>query len=108
VHDEQGELRSSGTKVRWKDGQAPAADSRSFFAVFFGEEHGDAELAEALKEEIWPNPMPFFLGEFKRGEESLSKRSSESALSAKAAPHPPAPLAAAAAAAAAPRPATEP
>jgi template-activating factor I len=75
-YDKDGNLTVVPTPIDWKDGKdltkkPPAKDSKgkrqredeseSFF-TWFSPEDQDLELAEIIKEELWPNPGKFFLG----------------------------------------------
>jgi len=64
--------RMASSKVEWKDGQDLTnrdEDNQGFFSMWFHSQapqdevnSEDVEVAEIIKEEVWPNPMTFFLG----------------------------------------------
>jgi len=75
-YDKDGELKVIPTNIEWKEGKdltkrPPAKDtkgkrqrddeSESFF-TWFSPEDQDLELAEIIKEDLWPNPGKYYLG----------------------------------------------
>jgi len=75
-YDKEGNLTVIPTKIEWKDGKdltkkAQSKDtkgkrsrdeeSESFF-TWFNPDDQDLELAEIIKEELWPNPAKYYLG----------------------------------------------
>jgi len=75
-YDKDGVLTVIPTNIDWKDGKdltkkPPAKDnkgkrsrddeSESFF-TWFSPEDQDLELAEIIKEDLWPNPAKYYLG----------------------------------------------
>jgi len=78
-YDKDGNLTVIPTPIEWKEGKdltkkTPAkdlargkrhrddeSDSESFF-TWFSPEDQDLELADIIKEELWPNPGKYFLG----------------------------------------------
>lgn len=76
-YDKEGNLTVTPTKIEWKEGKdltkkAPSSkdakgkrtlddESESFF-TWFNPEDQDLELAEIIKEELWPNPTKYYLG----------------------------------------------
>jgi len=75
-YDKDGNLTVTPTKIEWKEGKdltkkAQAKDAKgkrtrddesdSFF-TWFNPEDQDLELAEIIKEELWPNPTKYYLG----------------------------------------------
>lgn len=69
VRGPSGHLVSHSTPIRWWQGQDPRCrppkgppPPRSFFA-WFGDHSFPAgdRVAEIIKEELWPNPLPFYL-----------------------------------------------
>lgn len=76
-YDKDGNLTVFPTPIEWKEGKdltkkAPAAkdakgkrprddESESFF-TWFNPEDQDLELAEIIKEDLWPNPAKYYLG----------------------------------------------
>lgn len=84
VYDKEGNLTVIPTKIEWKEGKdltkraqkdvkakrsREEDDSESFF-TWFSPEDQDLELAEIIKEEIWPNPAKYFLGLVEGDEEA--------------------------------------
>lgn len=76
VYDKEGNLTVIPTKIEWKEGKdltkKPATkdargkrvredESESFF-TWFNPEDQDLELAEIIKEDLWPNPAKYYLG----------------------------------------------
>lgn len=77
-YDKEGNLNVVPTKIDWKEGKdltkkTPSTkdtkakrsredDSESFF-TWFNPDDQDLELAEIIKEELWPNPAKYYLGE---------------------------------------------
>jgi template-activating factor I len=75
-YDKEGNLTVIPTKIEWKEGKdltkkPPSKDvkgkrsrddeSESFF-TWFNPDDQDLELAEIIKEELWPNPAKYYLG----------------------------------------------
>eukprot|EP00301_Raphidiophrys_heterophryoidea_P005124 c12186_g1_i2.p1 GENE.c12186_g1_i2~~c12186_g1_i2.p1 ORF type:complete len:241 (-),score=95.83 c12186_g1_i2:506-1228(-) len=74
-YDDEGAMTIQNTEINWKSGKdltksknvqgagkRDDADSTSFFEWF--SDDSDATLSEALREEIWPNPVKYFCGTF--------------------------------------------
>jgi len=76
VYDKDGNLTVIPTKIEWKEGKdvtkkqqskdskskrSREEESESFF-TWFNPEDQDLELAEIIKEDLWPNPAKYYLG----------------------------------------------
>lgn len=77
IYDTQGNLTVVPTKIEWKDGKdltkkpqskdtkgkrAREQDESESFFTWFNPEDQDLELAEIIKEDLWPNPAKYYLG----------------------------------------------
>jgi len=75
-YDKEGNLTVIPTKIEWKEGKdltkkvqskdlkgkrSRDEESESFF-TWFNPDDQDLELAEIIKEELWPNPAKYYLG----------------------------------------------
>lgn len=59
-----GRLVSSSTPIRWRQGQeAPPGGATTFFCWFRDHSSpGTDHIAQIIKEQLWPNPLHFYLG----------------------------------------------
>jgi len=62
---EEGQFKVRATPIEWKTGEDPfkGSSEESFFSVWFkGEEEEDEpdEIAQIIKEEIWPDPSKYY------------------------------------------------
>ncbi|EGG20862.1 nucleosome assembly family protein [Cavenderia fasciculata] len=77
---EDGEIDVSCTKINWKNGNditlVKNEEDASFFSWFDSEED-ETELLSILKDEIWPNPMPYYNGQFLGGEDDEEEEEEE-------------------------------
>jgi len=80
LYDKDGNLTVIPTRIEWKDGKdltqkqpskgkrGREEESESFF-TWFNEEDQDLELAEIIKEDLWPNPAKYYFGLEEEAEE---------------------------------------
>jgi len=66
--NEDGELAGDVTKIDWKQGrnlQDPAVSSQGSFFQWFSDDApsgiGQDELGEIIKDDLWPNPLQYYL-----------------------------------------------
>jgi len=63
---DEGQQSVQASKIEWKEGEDPfkGEDQESFFSMWFKTDEEDSidEVAEIIKEEIWPDPAKFFHG----------------------------------------------
>uniref|UniRef100_A0AC11BKR3 Uncharacterized protein n=1 Tax=Ovis aries TaxID=9940 RepID=A0AC11BKR3_SHEEP len=60
--NESGDPSSKSTEIQWKSGKDLTKRSQSFFTWFT--DHSDAgadELGEVIRDDIWPNPLQYYL-----------------------------------------------
>jgi len=90
LHDDEIPSGPTSTQIQWKPGKslvnvakngtAPGAKRKneetqqSFFSWFTeNPEAGMDEIGEAIKDEIWPNPLQFYLGNMEDDDEGLEE-----------------------------------
>jgi len=76
IYDKDGNLTVVPTKIEWKEGRdltkkhtskenkskRTKDDEAESFFTWFNPEDQDLELAEIIKEDLWPNPAKYYLG----------------------------------------------
>jgi template-activating factor I len=89
--NESGEPTSTSTPIKWKNsmnltvshvptkGQKRPRDAEKSFFTWFSEtqEEGADEIGEAIKDELWTNPLPFFLNDAVMQEDEVDEQYDE-------------------------------
>ncbi|TMW57448.1 hypothetical protein Poli38472_003373 [Pythium oligandrum] len=63
-YSEEGEAEATASELKWKESDAAKAakEDDSSFVVWFVSTEDEQDVAEMIKDDVWKNPVPFYLG----------------------------------------------